>query len=302
MTPSGEARAREHLSHAVASLSHAADVVNPVESLRALRDAVTHVAAVMALLHPDTTPAPGCSAWLRSLFERHTHSPESCSTTIATIDKLQRSPEREMTACAESDPLFISAAIPAVADLIDSAQAELRLATPVPVRIRAGSRRLLTGLLGLLLVILLLRWLLPFGLIVTYYRGPDFNCPVALRTHFSTHQDYGKGRPAFGIRSNHWSSRWQGHLLAPNDDAYTFYVQSDDGVRIWIDDELIIDNWSEQNWATSGRSATVDLKGGKHRFRLEHFKRSGLGNVRVRWSGGGIPPNTVLAHPYLFKY
>ena len=70
-------------------------------------------------------------------------------------------------------------------------------------------------------------------------------------------------------------------------------------LRLYVDGEIAVDNWQNQTWKNSGRHAARYLEKGFHVLRLEHCKCSGEGGFRVRWCGGGIAPNTVLAEPFL---
>jgi len=63
--------------------------------------------------------------------------------------------------------------------------------------------------------------------------------------------------PDFRERRDEFSVRWEGKF--PFDDgSYTFDVTSDDGIRVWVDDNLVIDDWSIH--AQRGRTAEVELE------------------------------------------
>jgi hypothetical protein len=58
---------------------------------------------------------------------------------------------------------------------------------------------------------------------------------------------------------------------------YVLNVTSDDGVRVWVDDKLVVDRW---NWHGPTLD-TADLSGGKHTIRLEHFEIDGYSTLKV---------------------
>lgn len=141
----------------------------------------------------------------------------------------------------------------------------------------------------------------PGGLVVTYYEGTNFARAVCRRAEFRLFRDYNGRAPAPGLARDSFSARWEGWLLCPTDAEYEFYSQSDDGLRLLIDGEPVLDNWRRNNWATSGCHGSRKLARGPHHLLLEFFSSGRSPALRVRWSGGGIPDNTTVGGPYLRK-
>src|SRR3546814_11286121 len=56
--------------------------------------------------------------------------------------------------------------------------------------------------------------------------------------------DWGNGSPSAGVGSDSFAVRWEGFVEAPTTGNYTFWTQSDDGVRLWVNGNLVIDNWT----------------------------------------------------------
>jgi hypothetical protein len=137
------------------------------------------------------------------------------------------------------------------------------------------------------------------GLEVTYYKGPDFQKAVATRIETAIFKDYGFARPAWRAPRNGYSARWLGTLVVPENTTYTFYAEGDDGFRMWLDGRVLLDNWSSREWRGSGRATNLFLQAGKHAICVEHCKNLGAGALRLRWQGGPIPWNSIVASPYL---
>jgi len=93
------------------------------------------------------------------------------------------------------------------------------------------------------------------------------------------------------------SIRWDGYLKTPETGEYSFFLTSDDGSRLWIDEVLLIDNWGEHAAATRAASAT--LAGGYHRMRVEYFDSGGGAVIRLEWRPPGR--DTELLTP-IFLY
>lgn len=94
--------------------------------------------------------------------------------------------------------------------------------------------------------------------------------------------------------SDYIHTEWTGRIAAPEDGNYTFYLYSDNGVRLYIDGERITDWWVNQ-WDKEQESQTVYLeKGVPHDFRLEWFEYSGGSHVILRWKNDKNVAKTVV--------
>src|SRR5262249_35656372 len=56
--------------------------------------------------------------------------------------------------------------------------------------------------------------------------------------------DWGMGAPDPAVGQTHFSVRWTGSVVAPQNGSYQIITDSDDGVRVWIGDRLVIDDWN----------------------------------------------------------
>jgi len=145
------------------------------------------------------------------------------------------------------------------------------------------------------------RWVKPEGLWVTYYEDTNLQFPAWHGVERDLVRDFQEDPPVLWILPRGFSSRWTGYLNVPREDDYIFYSQSSDGIRFYLDGRCVLDNWRRQDFIASGTAAKVHLTAGLHPLMAEHFSHTMTGALRVRWSGGGIPDNTVLAAPYLRK-
>ena len=145
------------------------------------------------------------------------------------------------------------------------------------------------------------RWVKPEGLWVTYYEDTNLKIPAWRGVERDLVRDFQEDPPVLWILPRGFSSRWTGYLNVPREDDYIFYSQSSDGIRFYLDNRCVLDNWRRQDFIASGTAAKVHLTAGLHPLMAEHFSHTVTGALRVRWSGGGIPDNTVLAAPYLRK-
>lgn len=84
-----------------------------------------------------------------------------------------------------------------------------------------------------------------------------------------------------GLPADGFSVRWS-RVTAFAPGTYRFTVTADDGVRLRVDDQLVIDEWHEQ--ASLTKSADVTLSGGAHRIVLEYYEQFGSAAVRFNWT------------------
>lgn len=97
------------------------------------------------------------------------------------------------------------------------------------------------------------------------------------------------------LRDN-WSARWTGTLQVEKEGEYTFYLTTDDGARLRIDGELLIDFWQPRS--PSASEVKVNLTAGEHAIVVEFFEAGGGAVARLEWSAEGldrqvVPPERV---------
>jgi GH43 family beta-xylosidase len=95
--------------------------------------------------------------------------------------------------------------------------------------------------------------------------------------------DWGANRPVSGVAVDNFRVRWTGLLRPEFSELYTFSTFSDEGVRVWVGDELIIDHWDGHSAAT--QSGTKLLEAGKlYDLRVEYFDASGAAEIELSWA------------------
>lgn len=80
-----------------------------------------------------------------------------------------------------------------------------------------------------------------------------------------------------------FAMRWTGQLVAPESGEYTVRTVSDDGVRLWLDNRLLINNWNDHQETED--TARIRLEAGKPvALKLEYYEVGGGGMIRLRWT------------------
>lgn len=102
-------------------------------------------------------------------------------------------------------------------------------------------------------------------------------------------------------RGERTSARWTGTITPEFSEAYTFSAIGDNGFRLWIDDELVIDHWVD-DWDVEQTGAPIELEAGQaYAFRMEMFQNTGGSHLRLRWQSPSqereIVPTDAFAYP-----
>ncbi|MFE1288147.1 ricin-type beta-trefoil lectin domain protein [Streptomyces sp. NPDC058751] len=100
----------------------------------------------------------------------------------------------------------------------------------------------------------------------------------------------------FGLESN-FVTHVIGNLTVPQTGGYTLRLTSDDGSRLLIDDQVVIDH--DGLHGPDPKDATVDLTAGPHALRIEHFERDGGQQITLSWKPPGATGFTVVPNSAL---
>ncbi|MHC4499076.1 MAG: PA14 domain-containing protein, partial [Planctomycetota bacterium] len=84
--------------------------------------------------------------------------------------------------------------------------------------------------------------------------------------------EWGDGTPDPNVNVDDFSVQWVGEVEAEFTETYTFTVRTDDGARLWIGDQQLVDSWINQ--APTRYSGTIDLVAGdSYPLVLEWYER-----------------------------
>jgi len=123
------------------------------------------------------------------------------------------------------------------------------------------------------------------GLKGTYFQGTQLmGTPLLTRIDQTVNFDWGGGSPAPGVVPNdQFSVRGEAQVEARSDELYTFYVTHDDGARLWVNDQLIINNWTDHAAIEDSGSIALQL-GQRYSIRLEFYENGGDASATLAWS------------------
>jgi RHS repeat-associated protein len=138
------------------------------------------------------------------------------------------------------------------------------------------------------------------GLTARYFSNATLSGrPTLQRIDPVVNFDWAGASPDKLLPANDFSARWNAQLAAPSSEAYTFFLYSDGGVRLWVNNRLVIDRW-QPPFEPLTQSAPVDLKAGaKADIRVEYYNAGRGGVVYLLWSSASTP-RQIIPRRYLY--
>lgn len=122
-----------------------------------------------------------------------------------------------------------------------------------------------------------------------FFDNPTLTPPARCdQTVLALNFDWGANSPGCGIGAQFYSARWTSTRAAPATGFYTVYLTVDDGARVFVDNNLILDAWREQS--PTRYSTTVYLNAGAHVWRVEYFQNTGGAQLSLNVVAGVSPP------------
>jgi len=137
------------------------------------------------------------------------------------------------------------------------------------------------------------------GLLYEYFEGdwerlPDFDTLTPVKSGRLANFTFLPRK-----RTEHFAIRYTGVITVPHTGVYTFSTSSDDGSRLYIGEQLVVDN--DGLHGMQERSGLIALSAGAHPITVTYFEKTGSDGLEVRYAGPGIEeqriPARVLGSP-----
>ncbi|MGI8686027.1 MAG: PQQ-dependent sugar dehydrogenase [Acidimicrobiales bacterium] len=109
--------------------------------------------------------------------------------------------------------------------------------------------------------------------------------------------DWVQGGPATGVGVDNFSVRWTG-TFDFSAATYTFTTRADDGIRLWLDGALVIDNWVDQ--AATTTTANRVISAGQHVVKVEYYEYGNTASASAGWqtaAGTNQAPAATITAP-----
>jgi GH43 family beta-xylosidase len=131
------------------------------------------------------------------------------------------------------------------------------------------------------------------GLTAQYFHNDDFTGLADTRLESVSH-NWGTAAPAAGVDADSFSVRWSGQIEPQFSQLYTFRVLADEGVRVWVDGKLVINDWAAHvRRAVTGTIALV--AGRRYDIRVDYYDVSGAAQIELSWLSASQPQQVIPA-------
>lgn len=138
------------------------------------------------------------------------------------------------------------------------------------------------------------------GLTAEYFDTKDFTGDAkATRFDANIDFDWGNNGPSEIVDRDTFAARWSGKLTAPTSDTYKLEVYTDDGARLYIDDVLVLDKWTDHSPASYSASVSFTANEAK-KIRLEYYENGGGAVAKLYWSAPSQPRQIVPTSRFTF--
>jgi len=138
------------------------------------------------------------------------------------------------------------------------------------------------------------------GLQGYYFNNKNFTGTVVTRLDPTVDFNWGTGVPVAGIAADTFSVRWTGQVRAKVTGTHTFFTTSDDGVRLFVNNVQVINNWTDHS--ATENSGTIALTAGQlYDIRMEFYENGGQAVAGLSWSAPGVAKE-VIPRANLYPY
>lgn len=132
------------------------------------------------------------------------------------------------------------------------------------------------------------------GLLGQYYSGTSFETLVAARIDPALDFSWAGSAPAPGVPATSFSVRWTGKVEPLYSETYTVSTLSDDGIRVWVNGQKVIDRWTHHSAAVDRGTIALAARQ-RYDLKVEYFQGVGQTRARLSWSSPSqaeqvIPP------------
>jgi beta-glucosidase len=126
------------------------------------------------------------------------------------------------------------------------------------------------------------------GLRAEYFDNKDLQgAPAATRTDEQLNFDWFTNAPVPEVNTDNFSARWTGYFVPPASGTYELGARADDGVRVFLDDQPLVEHWQEGRLTTVTK--TVGLEAGRaYKLRVEYYERWASATAKLVWGPPGL--------------
>ena len=137
------------------------------------------------------------------------------------------------------------------------------------------------------------------GLLAQYFNSKNnfTGTPALTRVDSQINFDWGLGSPDAKINSDNFSVRWTGYVQAPKTGLYTFYGNTNEGVKLSVDGKVLINDLTDNLFGSVERtSTTIQLNAGQsYALQMDYYESTGFAASTLSWSAVDGNKTTIVS-------
>ncbi len=134
------------------------------------------------------------------------------------------------------------------------------------------------------------------GLNAIYFKDKNLTTVGITRVDPQINFNWNTSSPDPVVPSDNFSARWSGFLRIPGNlfGNLTLYTKSDDGVKVWVNNQLIINRWFNQSASSENSGSISNLQAGQiYPIKVEYFDGYGTASIELRFGGPGVTKQLI---------
>jgi hypothetical protein len=137
------------------------------------------------------------------------------------------------------------------------------------------------------------------GLRGDYFNDANLTTLALSRVDATANFNWQSGAPAAGLPKDNFTVRWAGQVVPRFSEKYIFRITADDGARLWINGQRVIDAWSQAYGGVNGTPITLQA-GQRYDLKLEYREQTGSAAIKLEWSSANqrleiVPQSQLIA-------
>ncbi|HEX8280968.1 MAG TPA: PA14 domain-containing protein, partial [Chthoniobacterales bacterium] len=106
--------------------------------------------------------------------------------------------------------------------------------------------------------------------------------PALTRLDATVDRTWNSVSPGTGVNASYFAVRWAGQVQPQYSETYYFVTRTNDGVKLWVNGQLLVDKWSNQSGVDN--TGAIELKAGVlYDIRMEYYQATGNGEAHLSW-------------------
>jgi uncharacterized repeat protein (TIGR03806 family) len=132
------------------------------------------------------------------------------------------------------------------------------------------------------------------------FTNAGFNTPPTLtRVDPTINFNWSTTPPATNLALTNYVVRWTGSVEPQFNETYTFYTTTDDGTRLWVNGQLLVNEWVDQSATTW--SGTINLLAQeRYTIEMDYYQNGGNAVAQLAWSSPSTGPMTIIPQSQLY--